>query len=342
MAGWDADLAPEKSTSIRTHMAKNGIPLLPLRPTPQTTILLPTCNGESFLPSLLDSCLMQPAAKMIVRDDASDDKTVEILKYYRGLCGDSIGLHLGKERLGVIKNVEFLLSLVESEYFLLADQDDIWEKDKIVLLWEAMQKLEEQLGADRPLLVYSDATLINIHGQQISSSYFASARISPRWAEEFRHSLVMSGIPGCTMMRNRALAKASVPFPADIIMHDWWLLLVAGGLGGVRAVNAPLVRYRQHHNNSLGADVWNAAAILKKLWCGPERAARNVQRTCIQAEQFLRCYGKSLSEQNYKLCEAWASMQGADRWKRFGTIRKLGFEKPGKFRNILFYLCGLY
>lgn len=341
LSEWDANLAPTQAEAIKGHLAQAGGKLSANLPVPQTTILLPTCNGEKFLSALLNSCLRQPETTIIIRDDASDDETAALLRSYKNAHESRISLHNGEPRLGVIRNVEFLLSQVETDYFLLADQDDIWEDNKLVQLWYAMQQLEQIHGPDKPLLVYSDASLIDDKNRQISPSYFQSVQIPPQWSEDFCHALVMSNAPGCTMMGNRALAMAATPFPSNIFMHDWWLLLVAGGLGGVRVVNAQLIRYRQHGNNTMGAARWNCAAIAAKILSGPGGSIDKIKRTCTQAQMLLDHCGPKLAEDKRAICKAWADLPHMRRCKRIATLMQYGFNKPTRLRNFLFYICNM-
>ena len=50
----------------------------------KVNVLLPTYNGEKYLPELLDSVMAQKDVliDVLARDDGSKDKTVEILKKY--------------------------------------------------------------------------------------------------------------------------------------------------------------------------------------------------------------------------------------------------------------------
>lgn len=307
-------------------------------PLPECTALLPTYNGQAFLREQLASCLAQRGLRILARDDGSRDATVGILNEFHELHGERLEVHQG-ENLGVKGNVAWLLSRLQTPYFMLADQDDIWEENKFSRLWEAIRLLERRWGTNVPLLAYSDASLVDEAGNQLAPSYFAFARVPFNWGEELRRSLVMSPAPGCTIMGNKALAEAALPFPEEFFMHDWWLLLVAGALGGVHALNEPLVRYRQHGANTLGADGMTWRTILGKCLAGPARVRRNIRLTQRQARGLLIHCGKAMPEEARRLCEAWATMPEKTWPQRvYGGIAH-GFAKPGALRNIVFYLC---
>jgi hypothetical protein len=65
--------------------------------------------------------------------------------------------------------------------------------------------------------------------------------------------MVSNTVTGCTALINRALLHKALPVPADAVMHDWWLSLVASCFGQLLFVDKSLVQYRQHDRNTLGA-----------------------------------------------------------------------------------------
>ena len=95
-------------------------------------VLIATYNGQEFLRQQLDSIINQTYKniRILISDDCSTDNTREILKEYKQK-DDRIILYFQDENLGYIKNFEFLLQKVESEFFALCDQDDIWLEEKI-------------------------------------------------------------------------------------------------------------------------------------------------------------------------------------------------------------------
>lgn len=334
--GWERHFTPDEAGEIRDHMARLGSPL-PQAALPEVSILLPTYNGSAFLEQLLDSLPLATGTRLIARDDCSHDATPALLLRYKQHMKERMEVHTG-ERLGVADNVGWLLGRCGTPYFLLADQDDVWEPDKLPVLWEAMQRLEHTHGKDVPLLVYSDASLIDKDGGLLSPSFFAATGTPPLWGEIFRNTLVFSPTPGCTIMGNLALARAALPVPTDAFMHDWWLLLVAGALGGVRVVNAPLVRYRQHGRNVLGAQVWNSKALFGKALSGLKHSRTLVRKTQLQAKALLERHGGAMSDRHRRECQAWATMPDK-RWpQRAITMMHHSLAKPGVLRNVLLYL----
>ena len=104
-------------------------------------ILMATYNGRRYLRDQIDSILNQTYSdfRLLISDDASTDSTVKILEEYEKK-DSRVEIYCHEKNLGVVSNFEFLINKVRSEYFMFADQDDIWEPDKIE---KSLKKLKE-------------------------------------------------------------------------------------------------------------------------------------------------------------------------------------------------------
>lgn len=100
-----------------------------------TAIILSTYNGEKYILDQLTSLLNQTklADQIYIRDDGSQDKTVDIIKgfiYENNLLNWS--LLINDHNVGWRKNFVTMLVNVKEDIIFFADQDDIWEPNKIV------------------------------------------------------------------------------------------------------------------------------------------------------------------------------------------------------------------
>ena len=109
----------------------------------KVAIIMSTYNGEPFIRQQLDSILNQTYKniELVVRDDGSKDKTVEIIKEYQEKY-ENIKFFQG-ENLGFVKSFFELLKLTEADYYSYADQDDIWIENKIEPAVNSLNKLDE-------------------------------------------------------------------------------------------------------------------------------------------------------------------------------------------------------
>lgn len=131
--------------------------------------------------------------------------------------------------------------------FALSDQDDIWRRDR---LSRGVTAIRES-NAD---LVHSDARLIGQNDEVLHSSMFAYEKRQKR--PGLRDSLYRNTITGMTVLMRRRLVEIALPLPAQSgvhFYHDLWLGLIAHCSGGVHLIDEPLVDYRQHGTNAIGA-----------------------------------------------------------------------------------------
>ncbi len=303
------------------------------------TILLATYNGARFIDDFLESCLWSKSSSLLVRDDGSSDSTIKKIQLFAEKNSINYTILTGKN-LGPKNNFAKLLEHLEKPYFFFADQDDIWEKHKIPTMLHVMQKLETQYGENTPLLVYSDASLMHISGEIYNNSFFKSAMLPLKWNEDFRNVLVMPHVPGCTMLGNQALAKASLPIAEEATMHDAWVLQVANALGVVCEIEDSLIRYRQHENNVFGANTLSWRNIILKVMQGKKIRHNNIVQSQQHASALFKHCGYLMSDHNSELCQEWAKAKYKSWFERRVLYAKYGFKKAGLVRNSVLWICG--
>ncbi len=221
---------------------------------PCVSVALATYNGAQYLPDLLDSLAAQSwrPLEIIASDDCSSDDTLQILQRYDSSLKIRILPHGPKQ--GIIGNFSRALDACTSPYITLADQDDIWLQKKIQLLMEKMHELEKAQGVVTPIMVFCDLEVVDKNLQRLANSFFGLTGKSKRCTRPADFFLT-NHIPGCAMLLNRALLTRAMPIPPTVVMHDWWFALVASSFGAIECVDLPLVRYRQHVANTIGASV---------------------------------------------------------------------------------------
>ena len=117
-------------------------------------ILLSTYNGEKYIKKQLESLFQQEYEefKVIIRDDGSTDKTVEIIHGFQLKYPEKIELYQG-ENVGWKKSFQWLiLNAGNADYYSFCDQDDIWGKKKLKHAVEELEKVD----AITPAIYLSD------------------------------------------------------------------------------------------------------------------------------------------------------------------------------------------
>ena len=125
--------------------------------------------------------------------------------------------------------------------------------------------------------------------------------------QAFNAQLLSNTLTGCTSLFNRRLVELSLPIPADAIMHDWWLSLVASAFGVRAYIDQALIDYRQHGSNAIGAKAVESKPLSRwrlKRWMD-NRHAHIFDLNARQAGAFLKRYPAMLSlRQNFVLWTA--------------------------------------
>ena len=248
-------------------------------------ILMSSYNGEKFIRKQLDSIVGQDyEVSLLIRDDGSTDRTVDIIKEY---CEkyDFIRLVEG-QNIGVIKSFFELIRLSDDDmdYYSMADQDDIWFKDKI---GRAVNVLDG-MSKDKPCLYCGAQTLID--GED---NILQVKMLDVKFRPGFGNSLVENIATGCTCVINKALRDLAATYePEHTIMHDWWLYMLASSMGEVYYDEKPVMYYRQHGNNTMGSRT-NYIEEFKERF---KRFSSNRGKLYNQMVSFSEKYMRSLSK----------------------------------------------
>lgn len=230
-------------------------------------VLMSTYNGEKYLKEQIDSILAQECVEvnLIVRDDGSKDKSVEILREYHK--ENKITLFEG-ENIGYRKSFLWLLdNAPESEFYAFADQDDVWQNDKII---SAVRKIQEE-DSDKPILYTSALTCVDAELNFLREQNFDSLKLNI-YSEVVRHRFA-----GCTYLFNKKLRDICVGLSTVQEMkygHDGYLSLMCWFSGGKTIYDSSShILFRRHGDNAsvdgLGtvARIKKEFAFLNKLKC---------------------------------------------------------------------------
>jgi glycosyltransferase involved in cell wall biosynthesis len=214
---------------------------------PETTVVLATYNGEKFIAEFLRSLIAQSYRDfdVVVSDDCSTDKTISIIESFQSKLG--ISFSKNSTNVGPSQNFSRATNMATGEFIAFADQDDIWQPDKLLL----MVNLMKTRCNVQPSLVFCDLEIADENLNPISASFFSSQKSSA--CGRIEDFIISSHIPGCAMLINRPLLKLGMPIPPLFRMHDWWFAIIAAAFGTITFLDRPLVSYRQHANNAIGA-----------------------------------------------------------------------------------------
>ncbi|QQZ30957.1 glycosyltransferase family 2 protein [Thiothrix subterranea] len=291
-------------------------------------ILLSTWNGERWLPELLASLEKQTFQdwQLLVRDDGSTDQTLRILLKWQAAHPDKLaGLLLDGSHLGCKLSFSRLVEASTAPCLMFCDQDDVWFPEKVELQYTALRRLEGQYGEATPLLVHSDLVVVD-EARAIQAVSFWDYR-DFEVAQRKQAYLLNNVVTGCATAFNRAAAELAFPVPLYALEHDRWLALVCAWFGQIQALPHPLLLYRQHDENAIGAE----PATVNGL-------SARVDGWSQQAEVFLHRFGERLNAEDFKLVTAVAGLRYLHGWKRRQHILHHRLFKPGVLNNVALLL----
>lgn len=253
-------------------------------------VLLATYNGEKYLKEQIDSIINQNYSNLslLIRDDCSHDKTNSIINHYVGQYENIFKLSGNSDNLGAKNSFfELLMNAHEADYYALADQDDYWMSDKIDRAIEGLKKLEAMHGLDVPLLYCSAKMIVDENLQDIYLETVHNPQLT------FGNALVENLCTGCTCVMNKKLRDLVIQSrPKNMIMHDWWIYMVAISFGAVIYDEESRIKYRQHGNNVYG-EITSHTALLKYRM---KELFRERGETYRQITEFCNMYNLNIND----------------------------------------------
>jgi glycosyltransferase involved in cell wall biosynthesis len=303
-------------------------------------LTLTSCRRRSQAPSFC-GCPAQDFSdyRVLIRDDCSSDSTIEILDEYAARDPRFFRIDSTSENLGAQASFVNLLNHVDANYFMFCDQDDVWCPDKVRIT-------VENLGVhdDHPHLVFTDLQVVDGDLNVVSPSFMRYQRFDPKIGVNFSRLLAQNVVVGCTLGGNRRLLDVSRLADGigvhGMMMHDWWLALVASAFGTITFVPQATIYYRQHGGNVLGAAGSSFGRYVRMLrsekpWV---KAQKYFSKVSCQAESFHALYASKLDPEQSK---AVLSVMNLDRGVVQIDLIKMflqGIQMNGLDRNLALFL----
>jgi glycosyltransferase involved in cell wall biosynthesis len=247
-ASIDVTLADGRRVRLKVSEPLIPAPALPRPPAARITICMATYEPP---PELFERQIESIAAQTedawicVINDDSSSAGATEAIA--RATAGDErFFVSHNERRLGAFANFGAAMELVgeSSRYVALADQDDVWDPEKLARLGEVLERTDARLA-------FSDMRVVEADGRVVSDTYWTK-RVPNH--DNFASLLLGNSVTGAASMFRRELLGDALPLPPKFgnLYHDHWLALVAAATGGVAYVDEPLYDYVQHADAVIG------------------------------------------------------------------------------------------
>ncbi|MCS4488046.1 glycosyltransferase family 2 protein [Streptococcus sciuri] len=296
----------------------------------RVNILMSTYNGEPFLADQIESIRRQTFKdwKLLIRDDGSTDRTRSIIKVYTQK--DDRIFFINEEdfqNCGVIESFYRLVKFEEADYYFFSDQDDVWLEDKLEVQLAAFAEHDSH----QPIMVYMDLMVVDaklnvLHRSMVKTqSHHANTKLY----QEMTENTVTGGVSGI----NHSLASLWTRTD-NVIMHDWYLALLAAALGQLIYIDKPGELYRQHGNNVLGARTWDKRI---KNWLQPQALVAKYWYLITSSQKqasLLRNFELTSSDRD--LVDAFVGITEAPLMKRLSSLKSYKLAKNRWFHTFIF------
>ena len=289
------------------------------------SVAMCTYNGEKFLGEQLASLVAQERLpdELVICDDGSTDATVRIVEAFGKTAPFVTRLYRNPVNLGYSRNFVQAVQLCSGDVIALSDQDDIWYRQKLARLSAVFEDDSTVGGA------FSNGDLIDTTSKPLGRTLWQSFRFGPEDQARLRSGEVAdvllrrNVVTGMAFALRSSLRELLDPMPGTWI-HDGWLSFMIALRSRLVALPEPLVAYRVHGEQQVGAPLssraklaWirehGASAYLRQV---RDRNMDEYQRTATQWDdlaEYLRREGREDDREVLAKVEAKAAFahQGA-------------------------------
>lgn len=242
------------------------------------SVVIATYNGEKYIEEQLESIITQShkVDEIIVSDDGSTDCTIKIINSFLSRFEIKYQILVNSQNLGVAKNFEQAIKNCDGDIIFFSDQDDIWLPNKV------KEHLDIYERHDNVNLVFSDAILFE--GDKIEKDTVFNRFNFKRREALFKKDqmlCLLKGwfVTGATMSARKSFVKGCLPF-SRVMLHDQWLSAIAADSNSIYMIKEPLIKYRQHTAQVVGAKKIDNLKAYKINFCSDKEIAE--QRALLE------------------------------------------------------------
>ncbi len=296
-------------------------------------ILMAVYNGQKYLEQQIKSIIGQTYSDwhLFIRDDGSSDGTLAIANYYSSvdqritLINDP-ALSGGGSKENFAAIYQYVKVNFDFKYYMFSDQDDVWKSTKIEKTLSACKATEKDYAG--PVLVHSDLEVVDAELRTLGAS-FMTYRALDAERKDISHLLVQNNVTGCTALWNKELNDIVDLSDPSIAMHDWWMALVTSAFGNIVYVDEPLIKYRQHGDNVVGATNVNTIRFIIKRLMGLNHVKDTFGLSFKQANLLIEKYASKLTEEQLDILNLYCAVPKMNKIKRISTLIRNDFLKQG-------------
>lgn len=216
------------------------------------SVAMTTYNGERYIKEQLESIINQTRKvdEIIIFDDCSKDKTVQIIREAIKETEIKIFLTVNEKNVGYIENFRRAIEKSTGDYIFLCDQDDVWMNDKVEKMLDIMEKYDIRV-------LFTQYDMIDSKGKKINAKEYRFNGEKKYGGKEIKkislERLVFGNIvPGCTYCFTSDIKDYYMRIIERPIIHDYSIALIGACIGKSYYYNEKTIYYRIHNSNTIG------------------------------------------------------------------------------------------
>lgn len=269
----------------------------PMPDRPLVTLCLVAYKQERYIREAVQSALAQTyqPLEIVLSDDCSPDDTFEIMREavsaYRG--PHRVVVNRNPANCGLVGNMNRAWDLANGEFIVVQAGDDVslpQRVESLVKAWQTPSPVD---------LVVSDVIVIDGDGRELRRG----------WPDPLAFPLTIEAAAtcgycyaiGCAVGYSKELKTRFGPIDSTVIQEDWVMAFRALVGRGIRILEEPMLKYRQH-----GGNVWFARETTKKSPTRAQARRAALNRVGIYRE-WLKAWEKSGRPQDagHRRLAAW-------------------------------------
>lgn len=295
-------------------------------------ILMSTFNGERFIEEQINSIRNQTFKDwtLYIRDDGSTDETISIINRFEKKDNRIRLISDNMKRLRPMKSFLTLLKEVEADFYFFCDQDDFWKRNKLKVMINQILNQDNR----KPNLVYCNLQCVDSSLNPIDNKFNSLVGTVTGFSR-----CITNDMPGCVMLINKVLRDLTVKYTTnykEIMMHDWWIALIAQFCGKIIFLNDRLILYRQHGDNAVGAG--KNGNVIKKIFQKGiiKKQKKLILQTYWQTTNFYNTYKNYLSKEDIVFLKGFILCKNKSAFYRFNYLIKNNIHSSYLLRTIVY------
>ena len=257
------------------------------------SVAIATYNGEKYVKEQLNSIIDQtvPVDEIVISDDGSNDNTLNVISQLAAINNQNISFLILTDNVnhGPRGNFENALFHCTGDFIFLADQDDIWYREKVEKIMNVfLQNHDAHLVCHEAILIDKHNGFINgIFNERLARKLPGLENDSYiKLTKNSFLDMTVSGplTNGMVMCISKWLKDQSLPFPKAFASHDWWLGFLAVKNDSCYYLNSVLTKYRLHGDNTTGNKAYTGN-LLNKIQKGIGHV-KKIKTNSVQTGEF--------------------------------------------------------